>query len=427
MSPAPRRRQFGTIEPLPSGRHRAYYKGPDGKRHKAPRTYQSPDDAAAWLRSEQRLIEFNEWTPPATRTQTREDKARTVGQWMDEWMQLRSHGPDALEPSTAQNYAKDIRLRITQASGKAARLRDIPLTQLTKRDIAAWWDAITIDHAPTACFNTYKRLRTALAAAVERDMIPANPATLKEATKRPKLKKKELPTRQILQDIVNELDHTKPRVDGSHKLIAILTFFHGLRIGEALGLRRGDIEDQGETILIHIRGNCYRSQEPGVGMVRKDTVKTDAGYRTIPIFPAFHDDVRWHLDHRAAGRRDAMLFTTGAGKIVTDTSYRSILDRAKTRAGHKGVTITPHYGRNWVITTLAEAGMPIPAIGEFLGQRDLRTITEVYMRATDDRKAAVLDAVNATLTVPDGVGDLDAKRSQKKKQGEGAEMAMDTK
>lgn len=413
MSPAPRRRQFGSIELLKSGRYRAYYKGPDGARHKAPRTYQSPDDAAAWLRNEQRLIEFNEWTPPATRTQTREDKARTVGQWMDEWMQLRSRGPDALEPSTAQNYAKDIRLRITHASGKAARLRDIPLTQLTKRDIAAWWDAITIDHAPTACFNTYKRLRTALAAAVERDMIPANPATLKEATKRPKLKKKELPTRQILQDIVNELDHTKPRVDGSHKLIAILTFFHALRIGEALGLRLGDIEDQGETILIHIRGNCYRSQEPGVGMVRKDTVKTDAGYRTIPIFPAFHDDVRWHLKHRTATARGAMLFTTGAGKIITDTSYRSILDRAKTRAGHKGVTITPHYGRNWVITTLAEAGMPIPAIGEFLGQRDLRTITEVYMRATDDRKAAVLDAVNATLAVPDGVGDLDAKRQEK--------------
>ena len=71
--------------------------------------------------------------------------------------------------------------------------------------------------------------------------------------------------------------------------------------------------------------------------------------------------------------------------------------------------------------------MPIPAIGEFLGQRDLRTITEVYMRATDDRKAAVLDSVNATLAVPDGVGDLDAKRSQKQKQGQGSEMAMDTK
>lgn len=171
------------------------------------------------------------------------------------------------------------------------------------------------------------------------------------------------------------------RAHSSHKLIAILTFFQGLRIGEAFGRRLGDIEDQGETILIHIHGNCYRSKEPGVGMVRKDIVKTDASYRTIPIFPAFHNDVHWHLNHRAPGRRNAMLFTIGAGKIVTDTSYKSILGRAQKRADHKGVTITPHYGRNWIITMLAEAGMPIPAIGEFLGQRDLRTITDgVYAR-----------------------------------------------
>lgn len=409
----PRRRQFGSIELLKSGRYRAYYKGPDGARHKAPRTYISPDDAATWLRTEQRLIEFDEWTPPASRTQSREDKARTTGQWLEEWLELRSHGPDALGPATLQDYRKDIRLRITHVDGKAARLRDIPLTQLTKRDIAAWWDEITKTHAANACYKTYKRLRAALNAAVDRDMIPTNPATLKEATKRPKPKKKELPTRKVLQDIVDALDYTQPRVDGSHKLLAILTFFHGLRIGEALGLRRGDIEDQGETILVHIRGNAYRSKEKGIGMVRKDTVKTDAGYRTVPIFPAFHDDVRWHLKHRTATAQGAMLFTTGTGKIVTDTSYRSILERAKKRAGHDDVTVTPHYGRNWVITTLAEAGMPIPAIGEFLGQRDLRTITEVYMRATDDRKASVLDAVNATLAVPDGVVDLDAKRQEK--------------
>lgn len=335
------------------------------------------------------------------------------GQWLDEWLQLRSHGPDTLEPSTLQDYEKDIRLRITHVDGKAARLRDIPLTQLTKRDIAAWWDENTKTHAANACYKTYKRLRAALNAAVDRDMIPTNPATIKEATTRPKPKKKELPAKQVLQDIVDALDHTQPRVDGSHKLLAILTFFHGLRIGEALGLRRGDIEDQGETVLVHIRGNCYRSKEKGVGMVRKDTVKTDAGYRTVPIFPAFHDDVRWHLENRGGSSSDAMLFTIGTGKIVTDTSYRSILERAKKRAGHVDMTITPHYGRNWVITTLAEAGMPISDIGEFLGQRDLRTITEVYMRATDDRKAAVLDAVNAALAVPDGVGDLDAKRQEK--------------
>lgn len=98
-----------------------------------------------------------------------------------------------------------------------------------------------------------------------------------------------------------------------------------------------------------------------------------------------------------------------------DTSYRSIMNRAKERAGHKHVRITPHYGRVWLITTLVEAGMPIPAIGEILGQRDLRTITEIYMRNTEAKKRQVLDSVNRTLEgLPDGVADLEEKREQRK-------------
>lgn len=41
-----------------------------------------------------------------------------------------------------------------------------------------------------------------------------------------------------------------------------------------------------------------------------------------------------------------------------------------------------------------EAGLTIPAIGEILGQRDLKTITEVYMRISEQRKAEVLAKVN---------------------------------
>lgn len=342
-----RRRRFGNVALLKSGIYRALYRGPDGKRHRAPHTFYDEGVASAWLRDEQRLIEFDEWTPPATRAQSREDRARTVGDWMKEWMALRETGADALEPSTAANYLKDINLRILNVTGKAARLRDIPLTQLTRRDIAAWWDDISARFSPTVCCNTYKRLRAALNAAVDRDMIPTNPATLKAATRRPKTIMKELPDYGVLKAVVDELDASKSRIDDSHKLFAILTFFHGLRIGEALGVRRQDVTVTDAGISVHVRGNAYRSTEKGVGMVRKDTTKTDAGYRTVPIFPAFHDAVRWHLDTFVGGSPDGMLFTTGSGAIVLDTSYRSILSRAKDRAGYKELRLTPHYGRNW--------------------------------------------------------------------------------
>ena len=41
--------------------------------------------------------------------------------------------------------------------------------------------------------------------------------------------------------------------------------------------------------------------------------------------------------------------------------------------------------------------MPIPAIGELLGQVDLRTITEVYMRSTEGKKREVIRQVGETV------------------------------
>lgn len=253
-----RRRKFGNIELLKSGKYRAMYQGPDGKRYRAPQTFFDEGDAAAWLRSEQKLIEYDEWTAPNTRVQSREDKTRTVGEWMEEWLTLRTTGVDDLEPSTLQNYRNDIRLRIQEVDGKAARLRDIPLTQLTRRDVSVWFDDISARFKPVPVHNTYKRLRTALEAAVDRDMIPANPATIKAATKRPKFRRKELPERKVMQAIVDELDHSKPRVDGSHKLIAIFTFFHGHRISEALAVMSRDV------VLAPARNDTVPIQEVSV-------------------------------------------------------------------------------------------------------------------------------------------------------------------
>lgn len=419
MAP-PKKRSFGQIDTLPSGKHRARYTGPDGHLHKAPRTYFTKDDAAGWLRGEQKLIEFNEWSPPATRNLSKEDRTRTVGEWLTQWLDLRSRGTRPLEPSTLQDYRATLDRRILQVDGDAARLRDIPLTKLTRRDVAHWWDSINAQFSSAPYNrNAYARLRTALQAAVDRDMIPINPVVVPEAAKRPKHHRKELPEANVMQAIVDQLDKSIPRVDGRHKLIAILTLFHGMRIGEALALRSRDITITNDAIHVHIRGNVYRI--PGKGMHHKLTAKTAAGHRTVPIFARFHPDVRDHLHRFTGDHPDAYLFTTGTGEIIMDTSYRSIMNRAKKRAGHDEVRITPHYGRVWLITTLAEAGMPIPAIGEILGQVDLRTITEIYMRSSAAKRDEVLGQINQALgATPAGVADLDAKRVEKETVGETA-------
>ena len=381
--PAPKKRLFGTISRLSSGKYRARYTGPDGKKYSGPHPFFTKDDAGAWLRQEQKLIEFDEWQPPHLRYRTKEDDARTVGDWLRQWLDLQEK---RLKPSTMVNYRTTLDRRILTITGKAGRLRTIPLVRLTRRDVIDWWDALTIQFGYQP-YNraAYVRLRTAIQAAVDRDLIPTNPVDVKEARHKPKPARKELPEAATMQKIVDNLNPT-------HKIIGILTFFHGMRIGEVLGLRRKDITIAGDTILIHIRGNAYRTSN---GMKYQDTPKTSASHRTIPVFKKFHQDI---IDHLATigDSPDAFICTTGSGKIILDTSYRSVLHRAKTRAG---ITerISPHYGRVWLITTLVEQGMTIPAIGELLGQVDLKTITEIYMRTSNARRQEALQRVSDSL------------------------------
>src|SRR5260370_34743206 len=58
------RRYFGSIRKLPSGRYQASYKGPDGKRHTAPMTFDTPTYADAWIAGVRTDIQRERWESP---------------------------------------------------------------------------------------------------------------------------------------------------------------------------------------------------------------------------------------------------------------------------------------------------------------------------------------------------------------------------
>ncbi|QBZ28596.1 hypothetical protein E4653_00035 [Corynebacterium diphtheriae subsp. lausannense] len=60
--------KFGSLRKLPSGKIQARYNH-QGTTHKAPETFSTRRRATAWLAEEEKLIEFDEWTPPAQREQ----------------------------------------------------------------------------------------------------------------------------------------------------------------------------------------------------------------------------------------------------------------------------------------------------------------------------------------------------------------------
>jgi hypothetical protein len=60
----PRRRKFGTLRTMRSGRVQASYVYDDGRRYFATHTYDNRTDAEGWLANERKLIELGEWSPP---------------------------------------------------------------------------------------------------------------------------------------------------------------------------------------------------------------------------------------------------------------------------------------------------------------------------------------------------------------------------
>ena len=92
------RRTFGKVLRLPSGRYRASYLSPDGKRRAGESTFDTVADANAWLSTIQADIVKGSWRPP-------EPSRETTGAYAARWLAL-GVGRDGkqLSPTTVELY-----------------------------------------------------------------------------------------------------------------------------------------------------------------------------------------------------------------------------------------------------------------------------------------------------------------------------------
>lgn len=409
------RRAFGTVR-AKGKRFYAEYTGPDGAQHTPGHSFATRTDADGWLAKERRFIDLETWTPPAVRNDKAEQATTTVGQWLEQFHDNLRHRPNPVRESALQDYEKVTRNRITHplppgdVVDDVARLAGVALVKLTKNDVFRWWDALqrAYSDTPTTNQKAYKRLRAACAEATRRELIPTNPAHVPEAGKRVKPNEKYLPEDWELQAILE----TMP---AQYRVLTSLMLFHGLRIGEALALEQGHVHVEYlpapwmPRVVVTVAQNAQRLQDTnGRTYMLIQPPKSEAGHREVPII-ASH--VPLFLEHHAkylpgattlvetwqGPRRVSLLTATRTGGLMMDTSYRSVLNRAKERAGVP-MEIDPHCGRNWLITRLAEQGAHLKEIGRLLGQDDVATILDVYLKVRATRTTTLMEKVNASVT-----------------------------
>ena len=374
-----KRRGFGRIEKISSGRYRAAYTGPDGRLYRAPTTFDAKDDAVAWLSARRAEIEMEVWAPEAAARGAARRTAPTLRAYGDVWLEARKTRGRALRPTTRQQYKMLLEKFIYPTFG------DQRIDRISADEVNKWYDALAPGRE-TIRAQAYSLLRTIFTtAASERPqpLIPYNPAHIRGAGNTKRVHKVRPASLDELETIVAELPDR-------YQLMALLAAWCAMRFGELAELRRGDIDLR--TNRVKIRRAVVRVDgEMIVGLP-----KTDAGIRDVAIPPHLVPVVKDHLKAHIGPGRDALLFSAAADHdthMAPSTLYK-VYYPARKAAGRDDLRW--HDLRHTGAVLAAQTGATLAELMGRLGHSTPGAAMR-YQHAAADRDAEIAKRLSALV------------------------------
>lgn len=356
---APTKRGFGQITRLPSSRYRARYTGPDAIRHAAPYTFETREDAEAWLAAERRLLTSGDWLPPKTRHGV---APLLFGDYATAWLERRE-----LKPRTLALYRSLLERQVLPTFG------EVPIKQLTPGMISDWWHKLDRGK-PTQRAHAYGLLSAILSTAVREDMVSANPCRVKAGGSTKRLK-------GIRPATPGELVAIAENMPAPYAAMVPLAAWCSLRVGEVCELRRKDLDlTRG---VVHVRR--------GVTKIRGHFVvgapKSEAGVRDVAIPPHLIPLLREHRDTWAQWGREGLLFPASDGEThLAGSTLHRIFAKARDAAGRPDLRF--HDLRHTGATMAAQTGATVAELMARLGHSSPSAAMR-YQHAASERDQVI--------------------------------------
>jgi integrase len=357
---------FGAVDKLPSGRWRARYTGPDGRRRTG--TFTTKSDARAWLATQQADAVRRVWHAP-------EAGMRTVGAYAADYL-----GRGDLRASTRSLYAGLWRLHLAEPWGSS------PVGDVTPAKVRAWHSAAVTTTGPTALAQSYRLLRSILGVAVADEVIPTNPCKLRNAATPKAARPSRALTAAEAQSLADHLGR-----DGRtarYRALVLVLAFGGLRFGEATALRRCDVLSGGAQLRVE------RSVRFFDGRWLIGEPKTDAGRRSVFLPGAVGIALADHLEQFVPRSPEALVFGTRAGTFLHSANFGQTFRRAAEAVGLPPVR--PHELRHTGATLAAATGASTKELMRRLGHSSAAAAL-IYQHAADERDSEIARALDAML------------------------------
>ena len=258
----------------------------------------------------------------------------TLGQWLDRWLEaIEPHIAESTKLQYAHRLEKYIPETIKRLRLQAVKRADMMMleTHISRLGLAFETRSTTMQH-----------VRAALDMALEMEVIAVNPAyRVKVKASNADRAKRADPVKKALSD--SEMDAFLTAADGERLYPLFYTMFSlGLRVGEALGVRWQDINNDNFEVSINQQVKLVGTR------LETGALKTPRSTRTLPMSPdlaATLEARRWVQD----AERDVMksvwpetdlIFTTSLGTAIDRHNVNRTIARVVDKANAEGFAIT---------------------------------------------------------------------------------------
>lgn len=363
-----RRRHYGTLRKLPSGRWQARAAG-EG-RATAPSTFETKADAARWLASVETDRARGLWVDP-------QGGKILLSVYASSWL----GGKARLGPRTREIYAAQLRLHVLPSiTDGLPALGDVPLSGLTPGLVRAWYAALADERSSSVAAKAYVRLRQILTQAVDDDQIGKNPCRIDGggAERHPEQRFASLAELYGIANAVPE----------RHRALILTAGLAGLRQGELFALRRRDVDLPAGRLFVRRKRLRLAS-----GEVIEDGPKSAAGNRTVALPAPLVTDLDRHLSSFSGSDADDLVFTSSSGVALERSNFRyRVWGPATVAVGLTGLRF--HDLRHTAGTLTARTGATTKEIMARLGHASPRA-SMVYQHATEDRDRLIAERLTA--------------------------------
>ena len=427
------RREFGQVDRLPSGRYRARFTGPNGRRISAPHTFTTRREATEFLaKTRGELLAGNTAAViPCT---------MTLAEYLTQYLHTER---ERLRPRTLDLYRRTAHhyiLNPVGLEGTPITLGTYQLSQLTPHLIRTWhaavlesareralsrkgkkthparawaraeglsvsttgriaphileaWQAAGAPTPPaaepdpyagrTAASQAYRLLRTVLTRAHTDGLISSNPARIRGASTAPHHERLPLTPAQV-HALANAVPHR-------YRAAVLLAAWAGLRPGELFALRPQDLNLHEHTVTVTRTLTEISGQPPTFG-----PPKTQASLRTITLPATVTTALHEHLNTYPT-QPHALLFTTPKGTPLTAPIRARILKEPRETIGRPDMTW--HHLRHTGATLAAQAGATTAELQHRIGHSTTRAAA-IYQHASHNRDQWIAQQLNTLATPP---------------------------